>query len=192
MIKKWVEEDWNNIFHNPSTPGSSGKMFHANMYRLQQTPDEKHWLHKCKLTLINIPGSTTSRVEPLDVSNNKPFKNYVCELLEQHFDANLQFWVESLHQMRKMTTKWVGESWHRVKKQKDLIKQTFKKCGLSKNLDGGEDALFNIKSIEGYWWWGGGWISVEFRAGLGLGVVLYTLCTFYCTLMIFEKDRLHI
>ena len=35
IMKKWVEEDGNNIFHNQSTPGSSGKIFYADMHRAQ-------------------------------------------------------------------------------------------------------------------------------------------------------------
>ena len=49
-----------------------------------------------------------------------------------------------------MTTKCVGEAWERVKKQKDLIKHSFKKHSLSNNLDGSNDALINIKGIEEY------------------------------------------
>ena len=51
---------------------------------------------------------------------------------------------------RFLTTKWDGEAWERVKKQKDLIEHSFKKCGLSNNLDGSEDALINIKGIGRY------------------------------------------
>ena len=49
-----------------------------------------------------------------------------------------------------MTTKCVGETWERVKKQKGLIKHSFKKHSLSNNLDGSDDALINIKGIEEY------------------------------------------
>ena len=49
-----------------------------------------------------------------------------------------------------LTTKWVGEAWESVKKQKCLIKHSFKKCGFFKNLDGSEDALINIKDIVAY------------------------------------------
>ena len=42
----------------------------------------------------------------------------------------------------------IGEAWKRVKKQKDLIKHSFKKCDLSNNLDGREDVHINIKGIK--------------------------------------------
>ena len=55
IMKRWVEEDWNNIiFHNPLTPQFSD-IFYADVRRVQQTPDVKHWLHKCKITMnLNI------------------------------------------------------------------------------------------------------------------------------------------
>ena len=68
IMKKWVEDDWNNIFFNPSTARSSCKILYGDVHRAQQTPDVKRWLHKSKTTLINVPGGTKSSVQPLDVS----------------------------------------------------------------------------------------------------------------------------
>ena len=36
-----------------------------------------------------------------------------------------------------------------MKKQPDVIKHSFRKCGLSNNVDGSEDDLQVIKDIEG-------------------------------------------
>ena len=98
-MKKGVEEDWNNIFHNPPTSWFSNKILYADVHRAQQIAYVKHWLHKCEATLINVKGGTTSRVEPLDVSINKPFKNYVPELFEKYLDENLESYVDG-----KLTT----------------------------------------------------------------------------------------
>ena len=48
-----------------------------------------------------------------------------------------------------LNTKWVGDAWERVKKQK-YLKHSFKKCSLSNHLDGSQDALINVKGIKGY------------------------------------------
>ena len=80
-------------------------------------------------------------------------KNYTLEFFKQHLDTNLELYVDgklTAEERRVFTTKWAGQACERVKKQKDLIKQWFKKCGLSNNLDGREDALINIKAIEEY------------------------------------------
>ena len=85
---------------------------------------------------------------------NSSYNIYVLELIVQHLDANLGLYVDGklkAGERRVLTTKWVDtRRWKRVKKEKDLIKHSFRKCGLSNNLDGGEDALMNIKSIDGY------------------------------------------
>ena len=87
------------------------------------------------------------------MSINKEFENYVREIFGQHLGANLELYVNgklTAGERRVLATKWVVEAWQRVKKQKDLIKHSSKKCGLSNNLDGSEDALINIKGIEAY------------------------------------------
>ena len=79
--------------------------------------------------------------------------------------------------------------------------------GLSNNLNMSEDALINIQGIEGYKMPllekefqmveetdsednddddNDNEQRVEFIVELELGVVLYTLCIFYCTFMIFD------
>ena len=73
------------------------------------------------------------------------------ELFEQHLDANVELCINgklAAGERRFLTTKWVDGTWGRLKKQKDLIKHSFKKCGLFKCLDRSEDTLINIKDIE--------------------------------------------
>ena len=72
---------------------------------------------------------------------NSSYNIYVRELIVQHLDANLGLYVDGklkAGERRVLTTKWVDtRRWKRVKKEKDLIKHSFRKCGLSNNLDGG-------------------------------------------------------
>ena len=103
---------------------------------------------QCKTILINVPEGITIRVQPFDVSINN---NQVRELFEQHLDLNLELHVDgklTAGTRYALITKWVGETWERVKKQKNLIKYLFKKCGLSNNLDGNKDALINTKGYK--------------------------------------------
>ena len=60
VMKRWVKEDWGNIFLNPATPGSTGKILLADVHAAQQTDDVKILLGKLKTTLINVPSGTTS------------------------------------------------------------------------------------------------------------------------------------
>ena len=76
-------------------------------------------------------------------------------------------------------------------------------------MDRSEDALINIKGIEGYKMLlpekefqiieesdseddDDEFEETSSELDFGLGVVLYTFCIFCCTFMIFEKERLHI
>ena len=90
MIKKWISEQWGNIFINPPTTGSTGKMLVTDVHRAQQADDAKAQLKKKNSELVNVPPGCTSRVQPLDVSFNKPFKDVVRQLSEKHLEENLR------------------------------------------------------------------------------------------------------
>ena len=49
-----------------------------------------------------------------------------------------------------LTTKWVVEGWEKVSRNKEMIKRSFVKCGISHNLDGTEDNDTNIEEIPDY------------------------------------------
>ena len=117
-MKKWVNEDWGNIFLNPAKPGSIGKLLFADVHTAQQT-DVKILLRKVNTILINVPSGTTSRVQPLDAVINKPFKNHIRKDFERHLEENLNLYVEgklSALERRVLTTKWVAT--HRLKSNK--------------------------------------------------------------------------
>ena len=64
------------------------------------------------------------------MSINKTFKNYVSALIEQCLDANLELYIDgrlTAAERCVLTTKWLGEAWVRVKKQKHLIKHSLQK-----------------------------------------------------------------
>ena len=110
-------------------------------------------LQRVKTALVNVPKGTTSRVQPLDVSINKPFKNFVRRQFEEHIDKNLELYINgkiSAAERRVLITKWVANAWQSIKGETDLIQRSFLKCGFSNALDGSEYHCVNIKGIEGY------------------------------------------
>ena len=68
----------NNCLINPPTNRSSGKILIADVHRAQQTSK----LNNKKVDLINVPSGCISRVQPLDVVFNKPFKDVIRRLFE--------------------------------------------------------------------------------------------------------------
>lgn len=67
MMKKWISEQWGNIFIDPTAPGLTGKILLTDMYQAQQTNDVKVLLEKKKTELVNVRPGCTSRIQPLDI-----------------------------------------------------------------------------------------------------------------------------
>ena len=98
--------------------------------------------------LINVPPGCTSRVQPLDVAFNKPFKDIIRRLFEQHINENLVNYTTgkiTASQRRVFITKWVGTAWSEMSKKEDMISRSFKKCGITRALDVSENADLNAE-----------------------------------------------
>ena len=153
MMKKWISEEWGNIFINPPTTGSTGKIFVADVHRAQQRDSAKA-LHKKKNTeLVNVPPGCTSRVQPLDVSFNKSFKDVFRQQFEKDLEDNLQRYTEgkiSASERRVLVTKCIGKAWTEVGSNRDMVVRSLKKCGISLFLDGSENGEIHIESTEEY------------------------------------------
>ena len=84
-----------------------------------------------KTVLVNVPSGTTSRIQPLDVCINKPFKNHIRTQFEEHIDENLESYTDgkiSATQRRVLITKWAANAWQLIKEDNNLIKRSFLKC----------------------------------------------------------------
>ena len=49
-MKRWIEGDLNNAFHNPPASGSISKIPYADVCRAQKTSNMNQRLFKCKTT----------------------------------------------------------------------------------------------------------------------------------------------
>ena len=153
IMKEWISTKCANPFKNPIGHNSDGKILIADVHRAQQTDSVKVLLKKHKTSLVNIPPGCTSRVQVDDVLINKPFKDEVRSMFEDHLDKNLDEYVHGkidASQQRVLMTKWIGEAWSKVGKMKDSIIRTFKKCGLWVVLDRSENDEVNIKGLPEY------------------------------------------
>ena len=121
IMKCWINEEWGNMFFNPVTPESSGKILCADVHRAQQTATVKRMLQSRNTVLVNTPPGCTSKVQPLDVSINKPFKDYLQTQFEKHCDENIELYISNkltASKRRVLVTKWVAEAWEKIKTNK--------------------------------------------------------------------------
>ena len=134
IMKEWISTEWANPFKNPIGQNSDGKILIPDVHLAQQTDSVKELLKKHNTSLVNVPPGCTSLVQVVDVLINKPLKDEVRSLFEDHLDKILDQYVDgkiNQSQRRVLMTKWVGEAWPKVGKMKDSIIRSFKKCGLS-------------------------------------------------------------
>jgi len=100
-----------------------------------------------------IPGGCTGLVQPCDTVLNKPFKDHIKAAATRHYDENLERWTEgkfTASERRIIMTKWVGDAWAAVSKDREAIMRGFTKAGIAVAIDGSEDDLINIKGLPNY------------------------------------------
>ena len=131
--KAWIDREWSNTFTNPHNPCSSGKILVADVHTAQQYRSCKDSSGKYKTELVNVPPGCTSRVQPLDVSVNKPFKEEVKRQHEKHMSDNLQLYTESKLsawlEACSLDANVIAEAWKEINRNKETVIRSFKKCG---------------------------------------------------------------
>ncbi|RPB02214.1 hypothetical protein L873DRAFT_1881246 [Choiromyces venosus 120613-1] len=100
-----------------------------------------------------IPTGCTSLVQQLDVTINKPFKDIICELIDEAIFA-----MESVKIFHKwtvcdhciLTTTCIGDTFYHFHIERaDIIECVFHKVSLLLPIDGSCDSELNIKGFTG-------------------------------------------
>ena len=79
----------------------------------------------------------TSRVQVVDVSVNKPFKDDVRYQFEEHLDKNVNRYMKGdtkVRERRILLTQWVTNAWSHLCSKREMIQRSFKKGGLNNAL----------------------------------------------------------
>ena len=88
-----------------------------------------------KINVIFIPKGLTSKLQPLETSLNRPFKDWIKRSYEDALSLfNGVKWAKI---KREVILNWIYINWFDNEKIKtQIIKNTFLYCGFSNNMDG--------------------------------------------------------
>ncbi len=93
-----------------------------------------------------IPGGCTSKVQPLDVCINKPFKS----VLRRHWTEHIDTMVATNPNLTKLTTAsketichWIKAGLDYLKQNNAIVKKSFLVCGITNALDGSENSMIH-------------------------------------------------
>ena len=96
-----------------------------------------------------IPGGCTSKLQPADVSWNRPFKAKLSELYDEWLFSGV---IEKTPKGNRrpppkaLLLRWIKAAWDGI--SPEVIRRSFKKCGITCELDGTEDHMFGQESDD--------------------------------------------
>ncbi len=157
--KAWVDEAemkwWIRHVYTPGVKQSPRQqLLVGDSHRAQITDSVKEQLKtKSDTQLGIIPGGCTDLVQPLDRCIFAAVKFHIERIQNQHMMENLDAYLNgslSASKRRVLITKWVGEAWSIVTRNKALIQRSFVKCGIALPVDGSGDHMMNIDKLADY------------------------------------------
>jgi DDE superfamily endonuclease len=118
---QWIERVWKP--HILSTKNGRTVYLLLDEYKVHMTSRVHDALALCNTEVDILPGGYTSRLQPMDVGLNKPFKSYTRHLFDQ--------WVEeqgdNAKPLRADAATWASASWNRITKR--MIQKTWNHIG---------------------------------------------------------------
>jgi len=154
--KGWMDEELTNFWLKEVWCKRPGALLHKksllvwDMFRAHLTDSVKKNLRRHKTNQVVIPGGTTSILQPLDVSLNKPFKSNIRKLWNTWMLDGKKEYTPAGNMKRPsiaLVCGWVVSAWNDI--PSDMVAKSFRKCGISNAVDGTEDELFADYLLNG-------------------------------------------
>jgi hypothetical protein len=120
QMVRWIKTVW-----KPFTETREGRITYLLLdeCRTHMTGVVKSMLDDCRTEVDFIPGGYTSKLQPMDVGINKPFKNYVRNEFDKWMIENL----ENNKPKRLNVSFWISEAWKGV--SQTTQQNSWRKCG---------------------------------------------------------------
>ena len=139
-IKFWLSKLW-------GRNNQRRRILVWDAFRAHLTPGVKRSVNTTYNTdMCVIPGGCTSKLQPADVPWNRPFKIKLQELYDQWlFDGPAEYTAHGNRQSpsKALMLQWIKEAWGSI--TPDIVRKSFKKCGINSALDGSEDHIFQAE-----------------------------------------------
>ena len=142
-IKFWLQKLW-------GQNNTQRRFLVWDSFRGHLTPSVKKILNqKYNSDMCVIPGGCTSRLQPADVSWNRPFKAKIAELYDEWLFTGPIDTTKSGNRRapsKPLLLQWIKIAWGII--SPEIIIKSFKKCGITNSIDGNEDHLFQASDEE--------------------------------------------
>ena len=141
IMKKWLNKVWVPYVQKKNPKDNQGLMI-IDSAPSHIKPSLLEYINKKKQKYILIPPGMTRVLQPLDVSINGPFKQYMKNL---YIDECIRNKDLNMKISREQILKWILEIWHDEEKiTKEMVENSFKYCGISNSLTGEEDHMVKV------------------------------------------------
>ena len=137
IMRKWIK--------SILTPHTKGRhcLLVFDSFRAHLTDEILLSLAKVNVTVVVIPGGCSSKMQPVDVSLNKPIKDIVRglweDLMVQHVNQSTTSSAPSVS--KDDIVDWIVRANTLLSTQGNCVTKSFKVCGLTNALDGTESHL---------------------------------------------------
>jgi DDE superfamily endonuclease len=120
LMLEWVEKVW-----KPEVEGKGVTYLILDECRTHLTIAVRNAFTKCRTEVELIPGGYTSKLQPMDVGINKPFKNFIRAEFHDWLVVNRN---RKTRPSRQEVSWWVREAWNNV--SDSVVRNSFRGAGL--------------------------------------------------------------